>query len=107
MTPAWRAMRTASPISAGSTTASEVRSTPFSPRSSSRAFLTRRSRSGFDETIGLLAQAKRLLGEAKEVSALAAHAAFFAGRLDDAAVDHPAPEVASVDRKAEHGLVDV
>src|SRR5258706_6412243 len=107
MTPALRAMRKPSPMSLGSTTASVVMSTPSSPRSSSRAFLTRRSRSGFDKTIGLLAQAERLLGEAEKVGALAAHVALLAGRFDHAAIDDLAPEVAAVDRKSKHRLVDV
>src|ERR1700694_1101974 len=106
-TPGLRAMTTASPISSRSTTALVVTSAPCSPRSSSSAIATTRSRSGFDETIGLLAQAECLLCEAEEIGALAAHAAFFSGRLDHAAVDDPAPGVAALDREPEHSFVDV
>src|SRR5882672_2886889 len=106
-TPRLRTTMTASPIRSGSTTASVVTSAPCSPRSSSRAVATNMSRSGFDETIGLLAQAERLLAEPEEVGALAAHVALLAGRFDDAAVDDLAPEIASVDRKSEHRFVHV
>src|SRR5450759_2049356 len=104
-----------------STTDLVVTSTSRSPRSSVRAAATIRSRSircagrsvrcivrsGFNETIGLLAQAESLLGEAEEVCALAANAALLASRLDHAAVDDPSPKVATVDREPEHRLVDV
>src|ERR1700687_1077339 len=108
-------MTTASPISSWSTTACVVTSVSSAPRSSSRASITTRSsslvrcaaRSGFDETIRLLAQAEGLLCEAEEVRALAAHAALLARWLDDAAVDDPAPGVAAIDREAEHGLIDL
>src|ERR1700693_2050264 len=97
-TPGLRATTTASPMRSESMTALVVTSTSRSPRSSARAAATTRSRSGVGGTIRLRAQTERLLGEAEEVCALAANAALLACRLDHAAVDDPAPEVAAVDR---------
>src|ERR1700730_867022 len=74
---------------------------------SSRSAVRCAGRSGFDETIGLLAQAECLLCEAEEICALATNAAFLSRRLDDAAVHDLAPEVAAIDGKAEHGFVHV
>src|SRR5450759_5808456 len=114
-TPRLLATTCASPTRSEPTTACVVMSMPCSPRSSWSATATSRSssaircagRSGFDETIGLLAQSKCLLGETEEDGSLAAHTAFLAGRLDDAAVDDPTPEVAAIDRETEHRLVHV
>src|SRR5437660_970028 len=64
-------------------------------------------RSGFDETIRLLAQAERLLGEAEEICALATNAAFLSRRLDDTAINDLSPEVPAIDGEAEHRLVHV
>src|SRR5450759_3561979 len=114
-TPRLLATTCASPTRSEPTTACVVMSMPCSPRSSWSATATSRSssaircagRSGFDETIGLLAQSKCLLGETEEDGSLAAHTAFLAGRLDDAAVDDPTPEIAAIDRETEHRLVHV
>src|SRR6202023_512295 len=91
----------------GSTIEAVVTSTLLSPRSSARAAATTWRRSGFDETIGLLAQAKSLLGESEEVGLLAADAALLSGGLNHAAVDAPAPEVAAIDRQPQHRLIHV
>src|ERR1700687_657648 len=106
-TPDLRATIMASPMRSASITDLVVTSISRSPRSSARAAATTRSRSGFDETIGLLPQAEGLLRQAKQVCALAADATFLAGRLDHTAVDNPPPEVASIDRKTKHRLIDV
>src|ERR1700686_2882486 len=99
--PPFFAMTRASPKRSASTTNRVVMSVPPSsrPRSSRSAAATRSSssvtskvkRSGFDETIGSPPQPERLLAEREEGGALPAHAALFAGRLDDAPVDDPAP----------------
>src|SRR5450759_4770152 len=106
-TPRPLAITRASPKRSASTTNRVVTSTSriSPPRSSRSAAATTRSRSGFDETIGLLAQSKCLLGETEEDGSLAAHAAFLAGRLDDAAVDDPTPEIAAIDRETGPRLV--
>src|ERR1700674_2591720 len=116
-TPAFFAMTRACPMRSGATTNRVVTSVPPTarPRSSRRAVSTRSSSSvvspvepsGVDETIWFLAQSERLLAETEEDGALAAHAALLAGRLDDAPVDHLAPEVAAIDREPEHGLVNL
>src|ERR1700686_3028799 len=115
--PPFFAMTRASPIRSAATTNRVVTSVPPSsrPRSSRSAASTRSSNSvvrrvelsGFDETIWLLSQSEGLLAEAEEDGALAAHVALLAGGLDDAAVDDFAPEVATIDRKAQHGFVDL
>src|SRR5665213_1832179 len=106
-TPGLRATTIASPMRSAPTTAWVVTSISRSPRSSASAAATSRLRSGFDETIWLLAQAEGLLGEAEEVCLLASNASLLAGRLDDAPVDNPPPEVAAVDRQPEHRFVDM
>src|ERR1700687_434855 len=101
-TPALLAVILASPMRSGPTTKRVV--TSPSPRSSLSAAATTSSSasvlgvtSDFDETIGLLSQSERLLGEPEEVRPLASNAALLPRRFDDAAVDDLAPEVASVD----------
>src|SRR5579859_65316 len=106
-TPACFARMTASPLSSGSTIDWVVTSTPPRPRSSRSARATSSSSSGFDETIRFLPQSKCLLRETEQVRALAADAALLAGRFDHTAVDHLAPEIATIDRESEDCLVDV
>src|SRR5258708_4993543 len=101
-------MMRASPLQSASTTYLAGRSSRSAAATRSSSSLERRlERSGFDETIWFLAQPERLLAETEEVGALSAHVALLAGRFDDAAVHDLAPEVAAIDRKTEHRLVDL